>query len=154
MRIKISVSDEGKIREIGEIVREGGVIVYPTETVYGIGGDPFRESVVKRVIQIKERGVKEMPVLVSDFAKAKELVDFDELSIRLASAFWPGPLTLVLKRRESVKLPYELTAGKVTLGLRVPNHRLALKIIEASGGALIGTSANISGRPPPRREGG
>ncbi|MGQ9760049.1 MAG: L-threonylcarbamoyladenylate synthase, partial [Candidatus Methanomethylicaceae archaeon] len=116
--------------------------------VYGIGGDPFKEEVVKRIVQIKERGEREMPVLVASLEKAKELVEFDEIALRLANKFWPGPLTIVLRRR--VELPKELTAGRDTLGLRVPKNLLALKIIEASGGVLIGTSANISGRPPPR----
>lgn len=145
LRVKV---DEGRIGEIGELVKRGGVIVFPTDTVYGIGGDPFREDVVRRVFQIKRRGEKEMPVLVSNLDKAKELVEFDERALILARLFWPGPLTLVLKMK--VRLPKELTSGKEKLGIRVPRHELALKIIEASGGAIIGTSANISGKPPPR----
>lgn len=147
-KIRVAEFEENKIREIGDVVKRGGVIVFPTDTLYGIGGDPFRESVVKRIIQIKRRGEKGMPVLVSSLEKAEEFAEFDDRGIILARHFWPGPLTLVLKKR--VKLPDDLTAGMETLGLRVPKHRLALKIIEASGGALIGTSANISGMPPPR----
>ncbi|MCX8182592.1 MAG: L-threonylcarbamoyladenylate synthase [Candidatus Methanomethyliaceae archaeon] len=148
LRIKVTEADEGKIMEIGELVRRGGIIVFPTDTVYGIGGDPLSGAVVRRVFQIKRRREKEMPILVSSLEKAKELVEFDDRALTLARLFWPGPLTLVLKMR--VKLPEELTAGKDMLGVRVPKHGLTLKIIEASGGALIGTSANISGRPPPR----
>ncbi len=148
MRVKVAISDEVRIREIGEIVRRGGVIVYPTDTVYGIGGDPFKEIVVRRVFQIKRRGEKEMPLLVPSLEKAEELAVFDENALRLARAFWPGPLTLVLKSR--VGFPRELMARKETIGLRIPRHDLALKIIEAAGGVIIGTSANISGRPPPR----
>ncbi len=148
LRVRVTEVDEDKIMEIGDIVRRGGVIVYPTDTVYGIGGDPFREDIVRRVFQIKRRGDKEMPVLVSSLEKAMEIAEFDDRALTLARLFWPGPLTLVLKMRG--RFPYELTAGRDKLGLRVPKNVIALKIIEASGGAIIGTSANISGRPPPR----
>jgi L-threonylcarbamoyladenylate synthase len=148
LRVRMIEVDEDKIMEIGGIVRRGGVIVYPTETVYGIGGDPFKEDVVRRVFQIKRRRDKEMPVLVSSMEKAMEIAEFDDRALTLARLFWPGPLTLVLKKRS--ELPHELTAGRDKVGIRVPKHIVALKIIEAAGGAIIGTSANISGRPPPR----
>lgn len=143
----MSPDDYEGIRKVGELVKRGGVIVYPTETVYGIGGDPFKEEVVKRVIQIKERKEKEMPILVASIEKAKELAEFDDTALTLANRFWPGPLTIVLRGKvEGAKSL--MRRGK--LGIRVPKHLLAMRIIEASGGALIGTSANISGRPPPR----
>lgn len=128
------------------MIKKGGVIVYPTDTVYGIGGNPFLEDVVIRIKNIKQREEKAMPILVSSLEKAKEMAYFNDLSLKIANTFWPGPLTIVLKTK--VKFSPHLTGGRDSIGLRIPNHELALKIIEASGGALIGTSANISGRPP------
>lgn len=128
------------------MIKKGGVIVYPTDTVYGIGGNPFLEDVVIRIKNIKQREEKAMPILISSLEKAKEIAYFNDLSLKIANTFWPGPLTIVLKTK--VKFSPHLTGGRDSIGLRIPNHELALKIIEASGGALIGTSANISGRPP------
>lgn len=146
MKIKLSLTDINRIFEIGEMIKKGGVIVYPTDTVYGIGGNPFLEDVVIRIKNIKQREEKAMPILVSSLEKAKEIAYFNDLSLKIANTFWPGPLTIVLKTK--VKFSPHLTGGRDSIGLRIPNHELALKIIEASGGALIGTSANISGRPP------
>ncbi|MCQ5337200.1 MAG: L-threonylcarbamoyladenylate synthase [Candidatus Methanomethylicia archaeon] len=146
MKIKLSLTDINKILELGEMIKKGGVIVYPTDTVYGIGGNPFLEDVVIRIKNIKQREEKAMPILVSSLEKAKEMAYFNDLSLKIANTFWPGPLTIVLKTK--VKFSPHLTGGRDSIGLRIPNHELALKIIEASGGALIGTSANISGRPP------
>jgi L-threonylcarbamoyladenylate synthase len=146
LKIKLSLTDINRIFEIGEMIKKGGVIVYPTDTVYGIGGNPFLEDVVIRIKNIKQREEKAMPILVSSLEKAKEIAYFNDLSLKIANTFWPGPLTIVLKTK--VKFSPHLTGGRDSIGLRIPNHELALKIIEASGGALIGTSANISGRPP------
>jgi L-threonylcarbamoyladenylate synthase len=146
LKIKLSLTDINRIFEIGEMIKKGGVIVYPTDTVYGIGGNPFLEDVVIRIKNIKQREEKAMPILISSLEKAKEIAYFNDLSLKIANTFWPGPLTIVLKTK--VKFSPHLTGGRDSIGLRIPNHELALKIIEASGGALIGTSANISGRPP------
>jgi len=146
--MRISPKDSERIREIAEVVRAGGVIVYPTDTVYGIGGDPFNVATVRRVLEIKRRGERQMPVLVSGEDKARTVVEVDATALSLMRAFWPGALTIVLKKRAEV--PSELTLGRGKLGVRMPNHELALRIIEACGGLLIGTSANISGNPPAR----
>jgi L-threonylcarbamoyladenylate synthase len=148
MRIRISPNDHERIREIAEVVMAGGVIVYPTDTVYGIGGDPFNVATVRRVLEIKRRGERQMPVLVSGEDKARAVVEVDATALSLMRTFWPGALTIVLKKRTEV--PSELTLGGGKLGVRMPNHELALRIIEACGGLLIGTSANISGNPPAR----
>lgn len=146
MRIKISSDDMEEITKIGRLVKSGGVIVYPTDTVYGIGGNPLREDVVTRIKEIKGRGEKAMPILASSLEKAMDVAIFGDLAKELAKEFWPGPLTIVLKAK--INFPKSLTAGEDSIGIRVPNHELALKIIDASGGILIGTSANISGMPP------
>jgi L-threonylcarbamoyladenylate synthase len=151
MRIKMAPCDVARIQRVGEAVREGGVIIYPTDTVYGIGGDPFNAVVVKRIFEIKMRDEKPMPVLVSDLEAARRLVDVGRLGVTLMEIFWPGALTVVLRVKEG--LPPQLTAGSGKLGVRMPNHELALRIIVASGGALIGTSANVAGGQPAKNVG-
>ncbi len=148
MRVTIKGSDDGKIREVGAIVRRGGIIVYPTDTLYGMGGDPLNPSAVRRVIQIKKREDKPMPVLVSNLAAAAKLVEINEIAKSLMEAFWPGGLTIVICAKRTV--PDSLLMGRKKLGVRMPNNWLTLKIIDACGGALIGTSANISGMPAAR----
>jgi len=148
MRIRISPNDNEGVRRVAEVVRAGGVIVYPTDTVYGIGGDPFNAATVRRVLETKRRGKRQIPVLVSGEDRARAVVEVDATALLLMRAFWPGALTIVLKKR--AETPSELTFGRGKLGVRMPNHELALRIIEACGGLLIGTSANISGNPPAR----
>ena len=143
----ISCSPKG-LKDAGEAIKGGKVVIYPTDTVYGIGGDPFNRETVRRIFELKRREVKPMPVLVASREKAKGLVETDRLSLFLMDNFWPGALTIVL--RTKVRLPSQLTGGVEKLGVRMPNHNLALGLIEASGGALIGTSANISGKNPAR----
>jgi len=148
MRIRISQNDRGQIQQVAGIVKAGGVIIYPTDTLYGIGCDPFNAASVRRVLHIKRRGERQLPILVSGEDKARALVEVDATSLSLMKAFWPGALMVVLRRRaEMLSGP---TFGRGKLGVRMPNHGLALRIIEACGGVLTGTSANISGNPPAR----
>jgi len=148
VRVRISQNDSDQIQKVAGIVKAGGVIVYPTDTVYGIGCDPFNAIAVKRVLRMKRRGERQLPILVSGEDKARAIVEVDATSLLLMKAFWPGALTIVLRRR--AEMPSELTFGGGKLGVRMPNHGLALRIIEACGGVLTGTSANISGNPPAR----
>uniref|UniRef100_A0A7J3UYS6 L-threonylcarbamoyladenylate synthase n=1 Tax=Candidatus Methanosuratincola petrocarbonis (ex Vanwonterghem et al. 2016) TaxID=1867261 RepID=A0A7J3UYS6_9CREN len=130
--------------EIGGTVRGGGIIVYPTDTVYGIGCDPRNAEAVRKVFAAKRREKKPMPVLVDSLQSAERLVDLGKAGRDLAERFWPGALTIVAPLRE--RLPEELTGGRQKVGVRVPDHPIAIAIIAASGGALVGTSANVSGR--------
>ncbi len=131
-----------------EVVRRGGVIVYPTDTVYGLGCDPFNADAVKRVFEAKGRGSKPVPVLCSSASKAEELVVLSARALELARANWPGPLTIVAPVR--MDLPTQLTQGSGKLGVRVPSHSACLELISLCGGWLTGTSANISGQPSAR----
>ncbi len=139
---------ERAVAEASRVVREGGLVIYPTDTVYGLGADPFNEGAVERAFEAKRREAKPMPVLVSDLDAASRLVYVSDLARRLMEAFWPGALTIVLPSRGA--LPRRVTAGLSSVGVRMPSHPVALRLVEACGGALIGTSANISGQPPPR----
>lgn len=128
----------------------GGVIALPTDTVYGLAASLSRRDALRRIYAIKGRsGDKALPILVSE---PEELTRFSpdvSAAVRvLADAFWPGALTIVVPASEDV--PTEVTRGGDTVGLRMPNHPLALAVIRAAGGALAVTSANRSGGPEAR----
>lgn len=135
------------IREAVEIVKKGGLVIYPTDTVYGVGCDPFNVGAVDRIIRAKGRENRPLPVLAYSLRHAERIAIFNDLARDLASRFWPGPLTMVLKRREI--LPNEVTANQDTVGVRVPSSEITSLLTKQVGGLLIGTSANKSGERPP-----
>src|SRR5207245_8566886 len=131
-------------REAARPVHEGGLIAYPTDTVYGLGCNPFDANAVDRLVKAKERLKGSLPMLVRSLAEAERIGEINEGAAALASKFWPGPLTLVVRMRRN--LPAKVTGGSQLVGLRMPNHETARTLIQESGGAIVGTSANISGR--------
>ena len=135
------------LEKAAEAVRNGGVIVFPTDTLYGLGADPRQPRAVRRLVATKERDEgKGLPVLLARAEDANALVEPNSLLDDLASVFWPGALTIVVKARESVD---ELLLGPGrTLGLRVPGVKLTRRLVGMAGSFLIGTSANRSGCPP------
>jgi len=137
-------ADQKAILKAVEVISNGGIVVYPTDTVYGVGCDPFNENSVRRVIEAKQRAEAPLPVLGSSIADLQRIAWFGEKACILASKFWPGPLTLVLEKKPV--LPEVVTFGLSTIGVRIPDCRVALRLIELSGGLLIGTSANLSGK--------
>lgn len=130
-------------------VARGELIVFPTDTVYGIGTRPDDPAATARVFEAKRRprGLT-LPVLCASLEEARTTARFDDRADRLASALWPGALTLVLPRLEASR-SWELGADAATIGLRVPRHPLAFAVLSAAGPLAI-TSANRSGRPPAR----
>jgi L-threonylcarbamoyladenylate synthase len=134
------------IEKAARMVRKGGIVAYPTDTVYGLGCDPRNSRAVKRAFAIKGKRKKPFPILVASPAVADRIVIMDRRAKALASKFWPGPLTLILKRR--ARFPNSLTFGRKTIGVRCPRHQTTLKLIQRCGGLLTGTSANLTGRPP------
>ncbi len=137
--------NRGSIGKASAIVRKGGIIVFPTDTVYGLGCDPRNEGAVRRLFKAKERAAKPVPVLCSSAGKAAELVELRGIALNLAKKHWPGALTIVAPLR--VSLPSALSQGTPNLGVRVPDHPGCLRLIESCGGWLTGTSANLSGKP-------
>ena len=133
---------------------EGNVIAFPTNSVYGIGGDPLNIKLIERINDIKYRErEKGFLLLVSDFEEASRIAHFNNTAKRLADYYWPGQLTLILKRKEPNIIPLEVTASQETIGLRVPENQIILeilKILKERGhfGGIVGTSANYSGEPP------
>ena len=140
--------DRSSYRRAAKIVQEGGLVVYPTDTVYGLGCDPFNEAAVSRLFAAKGRSSKPVPVLCSSPEKASELVELGPRAMKLAAEFWPGALTIVAPLRK--RLPIQLTQGSPKLGVRVPALDVCLELISSCGGFLTGTSANLSGRPSAR----
>lgn len=140
--------EDGRALEIAiESMQKGGVIAFPTDTVYGIGASLAHREALIRVYDIKGRShEKPLPILISRPDVVSTLTDEpDQDLLRLASRFWPGPLTVILKANAS--LPDEVKAPDGTFGVRVPDHSIALTIAQHNGGAIATSSANRSGQP-------
>jgi len=128
------------------ILRKGGVIAFPTDTVYGLGADAFNSVAVQRIYEIKGRSESNpFPLLIADLKQLAALAEsIPELARFLANQFWPGGVTLVLSKKDTV--PAYLASGP-TIAVRVPDHPGCLALLEHLAGPLIGTSANLSGQP-------
>lgn len=141
--------DMSVIAEAGQIIRAGGLVAFPTETVYGLGGDAFSADSSRKIYAAKGRP-SDNPLIVH-ICRMEDLYaivqEAPECAIRLADAFWPGPLTMIF--RKSAKVPYETTGGLETVAVRMPNHQTALALIGQAGGYVAAPSANLSGRPSP-----
>ena len=131
-----------------QTVRRGGLVVYPTETVYGLGCDPFNVEAVKRILDVKGDRKKPLPILAASIADADKVAFVSPNGKRLAAKFWPGALTIVCSKKSA--LPDVVTFGWDSVGLRIPGSDVALRLIRLSGGLLIGSSANRTGEEPPR----
>jgi len=131
-----------------QIVRRGGLVVYPTETVYGLGCDPFNVEAVKRILDVKGNRKKPLPVLAASIVDVDKVAFVSPNGKRLAAKFWPGPLTMVFSKNPA--LSDVVTFGWDSVGLRIPDNDVALHLIRLSGGLLIGSSANRTGEEPPR----
>lgn len=149
MTIALPNSPEG-VRAAARLLAKGALVAFPTETVYGLGGDAQSEAAVAAIYAAKGRpAFNPLIVHVADVAAARRLAVFDARAERLAEAFWPGPLTLVLPLREGAGLAAAVTAGLETVAIRVPAHPLAQALLAAFGGPLAAPSANPSGRVSP-----
>ena len=142
--MKVNCDSEG-IQKASQIINQGGIVVFPTDTVYGIGCDPYNKEAVRKIYDIKSRDVsKSLPVLVYSKDIAKKIVSFDDLSKKIVERFWPGPLTIILKLTDE-KLKESLNLSD-KIAVRVPNHKCTLELLKKCN-FLVGTSANLSGQP-------
>ncbi len=137
------------LKEAASVIKNGGTVAFPTETVYGLGADALNSSAVRSIFQAKGRPA-DNPLIVHVFSKEQcnELVEIipKKASI-LMDKFWPGPLTVIMQRKEIV--PDITTGGLDTVALRMPDSKIATKLIELSGKAIAAPSANLSGKPSP-----
>lgn len=154
MKTEVRVVDEANIdREIieraGSILKAGGLVAFPTETVYGLGGDALNRESSKKIYAAKGRP-SDNPLIVhiADMESLAPIVEsIPETAEKLAEKYWPGPLTIILKKSERV--PAETTGGLDTVAVRMPKHQTALALIRAAGGYVAAPSANTSGKPSP-----
>ncbi len=129
---------------------EGGLVAFPTETVYGLGADAANPAAIARLYQAKGRpAFNPLIATVGDLAAARRIARFDTQATALAQAFWPGPLTLVLPKVENCPVAELATAGLDTVAIRVPVHPVARDILRAFGGPVVAPSANLSGHVSP-----
>ena len=137
------------IREAGEILRQGGLVAFPTETVYGLGGNGLDPQASAKIYRAKGRP-SDNPLIIhiADMEDLEKIVkEVPESAKKLASVYWPGPLTMIFQKSDIV--PYETTGGMDTVAVRMPDHPLAQALIRAGGGYVAAPSANTSGRPSP-----
>ena len=140
--MKVNCDNDG-IEKISQIIKKGGVVVFPTDTVYGIGCNPYNVNSVNKIYEIKSRDkIKSLPVLAYSLDIVKEITIIDKFTEKIIKKYWPGPLTLILtltdqKLKESLKLQNKIA-------VRIPDSKCTLKLLEKCK-LLVGTSANISG---------
>ncbi len=142
---RIVKADLEGLAAAAEIVSRGGLVCYPTDTVYGLGCDPLNQTAVEKTIAAKIGRTKAMPVLVKSRKDAERLVYSSRVSSKLATRYWPGPLTMVLPAKDLVP---PILAPERTIGVRSPKHAICQQLLELCSGYLVGTSANLTGKPP------
>ena len=148
-KIDLENVDESKMKEAGVLIAAGELVAFPTETVYGLGGDALHPEAAKKIYEAKGRP-SDNPLIVhiAEFSDLERVAkEVPEQAKKLAEAFWPGPLTMVVSKSDSV--PYATTGGLETVAVRMPNHPVALELIRKSGKLIAAPSANTSGRPSP-----
>lgn len=146
IKINFKKPDKKIIEEAVEIIKKGGAVVIPTDTVYGLTANALNEKAVKRLFLIKKRPLnKPFSVFVKDFEMAKKLACIDSKTEKILRKFWPGQITFILKKKKII--PDFLTTDKKTIGLRIPDCLIIKDLFDFLNFPLIGTSANISSKP-------
>jgi L-threonylcarbamoyladenylate synthase len=147
-------ANEAAVASAARCLAEGGLIAFPTETVYGLGADAANPAAIARLYQAKGRpAFNPLIAHVGDLAAGQKIARFDAVATALAQAFWPGPLTLVLPKSRDCPVADLATAGLDTVAVRVPAHPVALAILRAFGGPVVAPSANLSGHVSPTTAG-
>ncbi|MEN8097436.1 MAG: L-threonylcarbamoyladenylate synthase [Chloroflexota bacterium] len=139
-------NDDCSLEEASSVLQAGGLVSLPTDTVYGIAALFSDDQAVQRLYQAKERpDEKAIPLLLASIEQLELVCKANELAYRLAKCFWPGPLTLVVRKSDQVS---QVVSATPTVALRIPDHPLTLALIDRVGAPLAVTSANLSGHPP------
>lgn len=141
--------EKARIEEAAKIIKNGDLVAFPTETVYGLGADAFNQKAIKKIFKVKKRPL-DNPIIVHLGNKNdlyKLVKEIPSLAKKLIKKFWPGPLTIILKRKRDV--PKEISAGLPTIAIRMPKNKIALSLIKMANCPIAAPSANLSGRPSP-----
>src|SRR6202051_2044945 len=150
LKTQILTAGGAAVAEAARCLAAGGLVAFPTETVYGLGADAGNAAAIARLYQAKGRpAFNPLIAHVGDLEAAQRIARFDAQAIALAEAFWPGPLTLVLSKTEGCKVADLATAGLDTVAIRIPAHPIARDILRAFGGPVVAPSANLSGHVSP-----
>ena len=136
-----------KLKEPAQIIKKGGIVIFPTETVYGIGTNGLDENAIRKLYEVKQRPLnKPISLLVNNIEMVEKIAkNITELEYKLMERFFPGPLTIILEKRDIV--PDILTSNTNTIGIRMPSGEIAKKLIEFAGVPIATSSSNISGKP-------
>jgi len=153
LKVSPDSPDPVSIRRAADAIRRGELVVFPTETVYGLAADALNEAAVALVFEAKGREeTRALPVQIAGVEQLSRVASgIPQGALALAERFWPGPLTLVLPKSDAV--PDAVTGGGGTIGVRVPDHPVALALLRELGTPIVATSANVSGRSAPRSAG-
>nr|WP_249128507.1 L-threonylcarbamoyladenylate synthase [Bradyrhizobium lablabi] len=147
---RILPAGQGAVAAAATCLAQGGLVAFPTETVYGLGADAASPDAIARLYQAKGRpAFNPLIAHVGDLAAARRIAGFDAAALALAESFWPGPLTLVLPKTSDCIVADLATAGLDTVAVRIPAHPLAREILRAFGGPVVAPSANLSGHVSP-----
>lgn len=135
------------LKEPAQIIKKGGIVIFPTETVYGIGTNGLDENAIKKLYEVKQRPLnKPISLLVNNIEMVEKIAkNITEVEYKLMERFFPGPLTIILEKRDIV--PDILTSNTNTIGIRMPSGEIAKKLIEFAGVPIATSSSNISGKP-------
>ena len=140
-------SYQRNLQKASDILKLGGMIIYPTDTLYALGGDALSEELIQKVFTAKNRPLsKPLPIAVSDIRMMEKFAKINNDVKKIVDKFLPGAVTIILKKK---KLPESLTSGLNKVAVRIPGNKAAIELIRISGRPLISTSANFTGNPPP-----
>ncbi|MCP2604799.1 L-threonylcarbamoyladenylate synthase [Candidatus Aminicenantes bacterium AH-873-B07] len=145
IKVNPDIIEEEKLEYIAQGFKAGKIVVYPTETFYGLGANPFNRNAVRKIYYLKKREFgKPLPIIIHDKNQVEELAcDIPELFYQISDRFWPGPLTIVLKAK--LIFPEEMLGEEKTIGMRLPDFEWLRILVQKTGFPIIATSANISG---------
>tara|TARA_B100000029_G_scaffold40169_1_gene37459 strand:- start:481 stop:1098 length:618 start_codon:yes stop_codon:yes gene_type:complete len=144
--MKIIKPNTNGINKTVKEILNGKIVFVPTDTVYGIAANPFNNNAVKKIYLLKKRSLKNSLILLcSNLKMAKKYAIFNKIAIKLTKLFWPGPLTLILKKKSNLKISKKWISKNNSIGVRIPNNEILLKIIKKCKIPIFCTSANISG---------
>jgi L-threonylcarbamoyladenylate synthase len=150
LKTEILPAGEAAVAAAARILSEGGLVAFPTETVYGLGADATNPAAIARLYQAKGRpAINPLIAHVGELSSARQIARFDATALALAEAFWPGPLTLVLPKTPDCAVADLATAGLDTVAIRIPAHPVARDILRVFGGPVVAPSANLSGHVSP-----